>query len=82
MTPWARMHCPNAGGRAPSAARSADLERPAPPAWAGLLTQLSGLAFAQVADQLLTRYRWDGRLHESTGSNMWSSSAKSPAYVQ
>lgn len=53
-----------------------------PVLWVGSLTQLPGLLVVQCADQPLTMYRWAGRLHDATGSNMWSSRMKSSAYVQ
>ena len=60
------------------AGRFLSLSRLAAPApCAGSLTQLSGFVLAQRADQPLTRYRWDGRDQESTGSNMWSCRTKS-----
>ena len=46
------------------------------------LTQLMGERVRHLADQPDTRYRCSGSDHDFTGSNMWSSSAKSLAYVQ
>ena len=40
------------------------------------LTQLIGERFAHLADQPDTMYRWSGRHHDFTGSNMWSASTK------
>ena len=76
FTPCVRRQLVNAAGRLASCPPAP------PPACAGSLTQLSGLAEPHRADHSLTRYRWDGRDHESTGSNMWSFSTKSLAYVQ
>ena len=43
-------------------------------------TQLDGLSFwVQNADHSETRNRWDGRLQEAFGSNMWSWRTKSLA---
>ncbi len=41
--------------------------------------QLDGAGDEHLADQPDTRYRWSGSDQEATGSNMWSSSAKSLA---
>ena len=46
------------------------------------LTQLMGERFLHLADQADIRYRWSGSDHDFTGSNMWSWSTKSLAYVQ
>ena len=75
VTPWERRQLRKAAGRFLSRDCRA-------PAWAGSLTQLSGFVPVHRADQPLTRYRWEGRLHESTGSNMWSFITKSRAYRQ
>ena len=42
-----------------------------------LVAQLIGERFRHRADQADTMYRWSGRDHDFTGSNMWSSRAKS-----